>query len=146
MKNKVMILAATGLIAGCLFTNCKDSSEHKVENASENVADAQKDLDKAEQEFAEEWEKFRLESEERIRNNDNEIARYREMEKNDKTFRKNYEEKVTQLEARNAELKAKMAEDKNTRRENWAEFKREFNHDMDELGAALKDITKDNKD
>ncbi|MES2514309.1 MAG: hypothetical protein V4580_09190, partial [Bacteroidota bacterium] len=141
MKNKVMILAATGLIAGCLFTNCKDSSEQKVENASENVTDAQKDLDKAEQEFAEEWEKFRLESEERIRNNDNEITRYREMEKTDKTFRKNYEEKVNQLEAKNAELKAKMAEDKNSRRENWAEFKREFNHDMDELGAALKDIT-----
>ena len=29
--------------------------------------------------------------------------------------------------------------------ENWESFKREFNHDMSELGDALKDITVDNK-
>jgi hypothetical protein len=27
----------------------------------------------------------------------------------------------------------------------WESFKREFNHDMDELGQALKDLTVDNK-
>jgi len=29
--------------------------------------------------------------------------------------------------------------------EEWETFKREFNHDMDELGKALKDLTVDNK-
>jgi len=28
---------------------------------------------------------------------------------------------------------------------NWESFKREFNHDMDEIGQALKDLTVDNK-
>lgn len=27
----------------------------------------------------------------------------------------------------------------------WETFKREYNHDMDELGNALKDLTVDNK-
>jgi DNA-directed RNA polymerase subunit N (RpoN/RPB10) len=27
----------------------------------------------------------------------------------------------------------------------WEAFKREFNHDMEELGKALKDLTVDNK-
>jgi hypothetical protein len=28
---------------------------------------------------------------------------------------------------------------------NWESFKREFNHDMDEIGKSLEDLTVDNK-
>ena len=30
-------------------------------------------------------------------------------------------------------------------KENWESFKTEFNHDMDELGNAFRDLTIDNK-
>jgi len=34
---------------------------------------------------------------------------------------------------------------KNDADSDWQSFKREFNHDMDELGHSLKDFTVDNK-
>jgi hypothetical protein len=36
-----------------------------------------------------------------------------------------------------------VAYDKN--QTDWEKFKREFNHDMDELGKSLKDLTVNNK-
>lgn len=145
MKQKFIILALSGLMAGAVLSSCSGSSENKVENAAENVNQAQKDLEDAERKYAEEWDKFQAESDQRIIANETEIANYREREKADKQFSKKYKESVDQLEAKNAEMKAKMQNGKEKSKDNWEEFKREWNHDMDELGAAIKDIGKDNK-
>lgn len=145
MKKKIFILALAGALSGSVFTAC-NSPEKRVENAAENVADAREDLAKAEQEFAEEWEKFRMESEMQIQNNDNEIAEYRDMETKDKTWGNKNRERIDELEAKNKALKDKINNyDAEKRRDNWESFKAEFKHDMDELGAALKDFGRDNK-
>lgn len=47
------------------------------------------------------------------------------------------------MNKKNAELKAKIAAYE-TEQSDWEAFKREFNHDMDELGNALQDFDKDN--
>ena len=41
-------------------------------------------------------------------------------------------------------MKQKMADYKENGKDNWKEFKAEFNHDMDELGDAFRDLTKNN--
>lgn len=38
-------------------------------------------------------------------------------------------------------MQKKMADYKADGKDSWAKFKEEFNHDMDELGKALKDFT-----
>jgi len=49
------------------------------------------------------------------------------------------------LRKKNKRLKEKLDSYKNDADSDWHSFKREFNHDMDELGHSLKDFTVDNK-
>ncbi len=56
-----------------------------------------------------------------------------------------YDKSIADLEARNEAMKVKVGVYKEEGNEKWQSFKDEFNHDMNELGDALKDLTKDNK-
>jgi hypothetical protein len=55
-----------------------------------------------------------------------------------------YDKRIEKLEASNAELKKRVITYNETDKSKWEEFKREFSHDMDELGQALKDMFRDN--
>jgi hypothetical protein len=158
MKTKFLFLAMA-LSAGVLFTNCKDERhDRRLENAREEVRDekveAREEIHDAEGKFQKEWEDFKVESQDRIRDNELEIKRYRDDAVNlnmSKSERLEYDNKITRLEDRNAELKRKMDEydretDKAKRREKWESFKAEFNRDMNELGEAFKNLGRDNKD
>ena len=81
----------------------------------------------------------------KIKENEVRIAELKvKMKKPGKILDPLYEKKIEMLEQKNIDLKAKMeAYEKN--QSDWESFKREFNHDMDELGSALKDLTVDNK-
>ena|ERR1700741_791803 len=145
MKTKMLAFALVGLMTGSLFTAC-NSPEKKVENAAEEVMEAQKDLDKAEVAFLKEWEEFKAEYETRIQDNENEIMRYREMEKENKDYKTKYKARIDELEVKNSVLRARINNyDAEKRQDNWESFKTEFKHDMDELGTALKDFARDNK-
>jgi len=63
-----------------------------------------------------------------------------------------YQKKIGVLEQKNADLKKKLNNQNNLSNQSYeagseklASFKREFNHDMDELGKALRDFTLNNK-
>jgi len=60
-------------------------------------------------------------------------------------MRADYEKNLNELEQKNKNLKMKMAEYQDSGKDNWESFKREFNHDMDELGKSLKNFTDNNK-
>jgi hypothetical protein len=53
-----------------------------------------------------------------------------------------YEAIVSYLEARNEALKTALKDYEDEGESNWKKFKKEFSHDMDELGTAFKDIFK----
>ena len=59
-------------------------------------------------------------------------------------MREEYNRKVNDLQERNNRMKMRMEEYKADGRDNWENFKKEFRHDMDELGNAFRDIGKDN--
>jgi Tfp pilus assembly protein PilE len=166
MKRKFIALAVLGLSAGVYFSSCNNNQpDKKIENAQEDLHEseqkaekdrleaeskAEKDKLEAENKYEEEWLKFKNEQEERLQANDAEIKRYRaNADKVKKADRNTYEVKVKDLEDRNANLRARIdAYDKDTDRakknSGWENFKREFNHDMDELGNAFKDLGKNN--
>ena len=52
--------------------------------------------------------------------------------------------KKSDLENKNTELKNKLNEYKEVSTDKWAIFKKEFDHDMNELGEALKNLTSNN--
>jgi len=151
MKNVIYILAiATALLAVSLFAGCKSTPSTPAEEAAQAKVDSAKLELKEAQKAAtdEEWEAFKIESIEKISINETSIADFKEkMRTSERKFDALYVEKIDKLEQQNIKLKAKIENYANNenRKSNWASFKSEFNHDMNELGQALKDITVDNK-
>jgi|ERR1043165_1424966 uncharacterized protein len=90
-------------------------------------------------------EEFRKEQLEKIRKNDEKIAELKKAKANtDKAVADAYNKRIDALQKKNAELRTQLTDFKYNSESKWEEFKREFNHDMDELGKSLKDLGKDN--
>ncbi len=82
---------------------------------------------------------------EKILENENAIAEKRKLIETDKSALKAaHQKQIIDLETRNKELKDKLENYKGEGKENWEEFKKEFSHDMTEIGDALKDLTVNN--
>ena len=114
----------------------------KVESAKDNVAEANIDLDKANKEFEEDIENYRRETADKIAANDKSIAEFNaRIESKKKEAQADYRIKITALEQKNSDMKKKMDDYKAEGKEKWEKFKTEFSRDLDELGAAFKDLT-----
>lgn len=145
MKRTIIILsAAITLVAGTIFTGCQSTSQ-KQEAAQADVRDARQDLNEAQKDAneirmatAEEWAIFKRDSDVKIRENEVRI-----IELNGKTSDEVYTKRIANLELQNKEFRTRLT-DYEKNQSNWDSFKREFNHDMDELGKSLKDFTIDN--
>ncbi len=151
-KTIIKISIAALLIGGTVFTGCQSSdakikaAEEKVEKAKLALEEAQKEADAKLIKAAndQEWISFKPAAEEKIKANEIRIAELKAAKKEPgKTFDGVYEKRIDALEQQNKDLQARIdAYDKN--HSDWETFKREFNHDMDELGDALRDLTVDN--
>ena len=145
-------------MAGTIFTSCRSSvqkqeaAQVKVQDARQDVQDAKQDLNAAKKDAinqklatAEEWATFKRESDVKIKDND---VRFTElnvkMKKPGQTLDEVYSKKIANLENQNKEMRTRLTAYEKSQT-NWESFKREFNHDMDEIGKSLKDLTIDNK-
>ena len=154
MKNSVYFLALLfSFITVGMLNSCQSPAE-KVEKAEDKVGDAKQDLKEAEKDAnvaaqkaatAEEWKAFKEETNMKIENNEKRISELRtQMKKPGKALDAAYAKSIDALQERNKELKARLDAYENNHSD-WEAFKREFNHDMDELGQSLKDFTVNNK-
>lgn len=146
MRKTIFTLAIAVFVTAATFMSCKSPTKEEKE-AQENVNEANEELVEARKEATEaEWEAFKHSGDSIIDRNDERIAELkRDMKKAGKSIDAHYQESVDALEQKNKDLKAKMEGYKNDANSDWQSFKREFNHDMDELGQAFKDLTVNNK-
>lgn len=141
MKKTILSITASVFITGAILTSCNTPSE-KVENAQDNVTEANEDLDKANQEYLADIENYKSETAVKIATNDKAIADFNaRIEKEKKEARGDYKKRIEKLEQKNSDLKKKLADYKEEGKEKWQIFKTEFSHDMDELGDAFRDFT-----
>ena len=147
MKITTLMLAVmTTFIAGTILTGCQ-TSDQKEQTAQDALDEAKADETAAAQKVAsaEEWQTFKAESETKINDNEIRIAELKEkMKKSGKTMDELYAQRIDTLEQKNKDLRTRMANYEQNQSD-WESFKREFNHDMDELGKAMKDLTVNNK-
>lgn len=132
---------ASAFITAIFLTTCNTSSR-KVEDAENKVKEANEDLDKANKEYLADIESYRKEAADKIAANKRSIAEFHlriESEKQD--ARTEYKKKIAALEQKNSDLKKKMDEYKAEGKDKWKAFKIEFNHDLEEMGKAFKDLT-----
>ncbi|MEO6883332.1 MAG: hypothetical protein ABI199_04820 [Bacteroidia bacterium] len=151
MKKTIFTLALTAFIAGTIMTGCSSSSEKantaeaKVDTAQANVNQASKNLKQAEANYTTEYNAFKLESDRKIATNDSIISELKEDSKKMKKAEKaRYEQTIDDLEAKNQAMKNELANYKEEDNDKWETFKLGFNHEMDNLQQALKDLTKSN--
>lgn len=150
MKQPITILyLASILIGGLSFSGCK-TPDQKVNDAQIQVDNAKENLEKVETkaEFAEmkaanaeEWKIFKNESEAKIKTNEIRIS-----ELKSKIKRSGYPmddlnaKRVDTLEMQNKMLQSKV-DNYSKKMTDWETFKKEFNHDLEGLGKALKEFT-----
>lgn len=144
MKKLTFII--TTVIALGSFTTFAQQDK-KASEARKDIKEGQKDLKEAKVDSAADFQKFKSEAQAQIIENQNKIAELKVRKSNDnKEIKAKYDKKVLALEEKNNTLKKKIEEEADkTQTSKWSAFKREFNHDMNELGRSIKDIGVDNK-
>lgn len=141
MKKLIPVFSIATFMLVNLLISCSTSAE-KVEAAQANVKEANKDLENANEEYLEDINSYRKETDAKIEANEKSIAEFKARIANEKKEAKEaYNKKIEKLEQKNSDMKKAMADYKAEGKENWASFKAEFNHDMEEFGAAFKDLT-----
>lgn len=153
MNKTIYTLAITSLLTATILTGCQNSTK-KEQVAQDKVVDAQADMKDATEELvvakkeatAQQWKQFKAETNARIAENESRIAELKvKMNKTGNSIDAMYAKNIEELELKNKEIKVKVDTYKNDSNDDWESFKREYNHDMDQLNQSLKDITVDNK-
>lgn len=135
------MLTASLLITGGIVTGCNTPAE-KVEKAQQEVDEANNKLDKVTDEYQADIAKYRLEATKRIAANEKSIAEFNaRIDDQKKVAKADYTIKIAELEKKNTDMKKKMDDYKEDGKDKWEKFKLEFNHDLEELGKAFKDLT-----
>ncbi len=152
MKIRFYLLALTIVFAaGTCITGCnspsKKADKEKVQQNSSDKGESESEFHIKKIATAEEWDDFKQVQGLKLNEVEQWIAEFREKiikpetgQKIDSTF----QEKMVKLEQKSNILKAKIKSYESNQTD-WETFKREFNHDMEELGMAFKDLTSDNK-
>ena len=141
MKNKYFILIALLSISGIVLTSCNVDREKKVEDAKENVIEANQDLKEAQALYEKEWQQFKSEAELKIDANQKSIDELKaETKIASNKFKAKYEKEVIVLEQKNAELRKSINEYKYEGKDKWEEYKRDFNNNMDVIANGIKDF------
>lgn len=145
MYKSIFILSVSVCMIGIVLTSCNSSAENVKEKRSD-VKNAEKELEQAEDKYMTDVALYKKEKAEDIAANEKDFAAFKAKNESDKKDAKDeYQTKITELERQNLEMKVKMNNYKPTGEQNWNKFKREFSHDMDELGNAFKDLTVNNR-
>jgi PBP1b-binding outer membrane lipoprotein LpoB len=145
MKKSIISLALSAMFLGAMLSGC-NSPQEKVENAKDDLHDAQKYLAQYKQDSIEdaEWKEFKVSAQAKIDANRSDIAALREKKSKGGVFMDPiYGKQILTLEEKTLALQIRI-DDYEKYHSNWETFKREFDHDAEELGNTLKNISTDN--
>ena len=159
MSKKILTLAITMCIASASMMHAnaqadknstkarKDVKEaHRdVQEANKNLDEAKRDLKTANADSTADYLAFKKEAEASIAKNKQTIAQLKSKKWNaDTKSKEKYNKQIIILERKNNKLQMEMNTANHTNSTKWDSFKREFKHDMNELGNALRDLGVDN--
>ncbi len=154
MKKLIISFASIALVVSFTGLFSCQSAEQKVDDAQDELMEAKQDLEEASTKLesdtqpvlsAEEWKEFKAKSEQKIMDYENRISELKKKtEKSGKLLETYYEQRIINLENKVVDLRTKLISQEKTQ-SNWETFKREFNHDLDELGKAISNFVEDDK-
>lgn len=148
MKKLILTMVAIAFIAGTATTTFGQVPDKQSVKARENlkeekkdVVDAKQDLKIAQKDSVSEYQKLTKESDIKFKTNEKSIVGLRAaITKNNSKDQVSDQKKLGMLEAKNNNLKKELAEYKVIGHEQFTTFKTEFNRDLNQLAAELKDF------
>lgn len=138
------MVAALTLFSGCADTQDDMESNSEMNDAAKDLNESERELQEARDEYAKKYEEFKMESENKIAENKKTIAELKAKKTMSKADKAELDKQLTELEMKNDALYEKMNNYNDEGSDKWESFKSEFNHDMDGIGNALKDLVKNN--
>jgi predicted RNase H-like nuclease (RuvC/YqgF family) len=141
MKKNTIVAFVFIFIAGIAIVGC-DTPGQKVENAQNDVAEANRNLEKANEEYLADIESYRKETADKITDNEKSIAEFKaRVEDQKRDAKQDYQDKITALEQKNSDMKKKLEDYKAEGKDKWETFKTDFSKSMVDLGNSFKDLT-----
>lgn len=149
MKKIILRSAVTGLLSMLFLIACQSASDRSTVIKKENIADAEEDLtyslnDSLAGVISDSltlWERFKKESTERINDNKMRIASLKaSIAGKADDVKADYQKNIAVLEAKNDELKRKLIEYKNDKKEDLETFKQKMNNDINDVARSLKNF------
>lgn len=134
---KIKLTQTLIMVIGIIMAGCNATGERKVEKARIKA-------EKANQEYLEEMENYKIEKLKIIKENESAINECKALSDNkEKNAFFDYHERLSDLERRNQIMKEKLKEYEHTGGEEWISFQEEFNEDLSELGKSVEDLVED---
>lgn len=148
MKRKILTTAIVAIMMGVStsYGQQPDTLKSRVNLPKDSVDTKQ--VNENPTDTISDYQQFKNDSESKFVENEKSIAdlktKHLKLSENEEEA---YQKKVSELEQKNKDLKKKLADyKKDDDNEKWASFKKEFKHDMDELGTDLKDFLSKDKE
>jgi hypothetical protein len=127
-----------------MLTGCTSSSK-KVKIAKENVAYAKENVvdahQKLNQALSDSVQDYKKHSKEKLLDNEKSLALYKvRIVRENKENKAIYEKEWSALVKKNDQMKLRLENYNEAKDGKWESFKKKFDHDMDELGEAFKEL------
>lgn len=141
MKKSFIKATIFGCIVFASLTSCNNSpaeKEVKVEEAAQDLVNAQKDFEEATADSINDHNEFIAKAEARLKENDEKIANLKaDMKEDRKDIQRKYLKTLQDLETKNAALRAKVNASHENDRTKWESFKLNVNQEIDTLGQNI---------
>jgi len=153
MKKTILTMAVLAFLTGTITTSYGQNREQgpvkereNVQEASRNRNDVKQDFKREQQKSVFEYQKFKKEAQNKIRKNEKKIGDLKmRLSKFQTRERSDYQRNLRSLEQKNNRLKKKLANYREKEQNKWFSFKRDFDHDIDEVTDGLRDFRMENK-
>lgn len=141
------LIIKVSLVALIAFSSQVSNAQanKKVESARKNVDASEQKLEEAKQDSIKEHNKFKAASMKKSEEYKMKIEALKLKSNNaNKELKEKYDKRVAELNERNRKLSESLAKSESNKEGKWESFKREINHDMDEIEKAINDLGNDN--
>ena len=149
MKTYILKTILTTSIIGLFMTSCNNSptaKEEDVKEATQDLIDAEADLDQAEYDSISDFNTFKESIQLKLVENQKVINDLKQkITSKGKVERDIDEVEINKLEKRNTELKLKIDNYEQGPEQKWALFKVDFNNELDDLGKSISNMADRNK-
>ncbi len=144
------IVTFAAFVSVLMYSGCDSTPEKRMQSAEQDLHEAKKEVKEAIKDvqtaYRDEWHTFQFDTEAKLRDNEyriNELKRRMVAAQGKEKIQ--FDREIETVEQRNENLKRRLAEYRDTGKEEWENFKKEFAGELERIQKSLSDLTEKKK-